>query len=57
MGILGTWGGGLNREITVLGVQSSWCICSQAFIFGVFFSTGIPTSSYFLAASNGGLGA
>ena len=23
--------------------------------FGVFFSTGIPTSSYFLATSNGGL--
>ena len=24
------------------------------FFFGVFFSTGIPTSSYFLAASNRG---
>ena len=34
---LGKWGGGLNREITVLGVQSSWCIRPQAFFSAFFF--------------------
>ena len=49
----GEWGGGLNREITVLDVQFSWCIRPQAFFIfffsAFFFSTGIPTSSYFFS--------
>ena len=34
---LSKWGRGLNREIKVLGVQSSWCIRPQAFSRRFFF--------------------
>ena len=42
--------GGLNREITVLGVQSSWCIRPQAFFRRFFF---FDRNTHFVVFSGG----